>query len=98
MCIRDRYSSVSFGAGGLVGGLLSGWTWEHLGAALTFSLSSAFALVGLIFVALWVNRADLDDAGQKATLRVPAPALQPPQTSGRSDGQLFADSDDSAVT
>ena len=91
------YSSVSFGAGGLVGGLLSGWTWEHLGAASTFSLSSVFALVGLLFVALWVKRADIDDVGQKATLRVLAPALQPP-TSGRSDGQLFADSDDSAVT
>jgi len=55
------YSSVSFGAGGLVGGLLSGWTWERLGAAPTYALSSAFALVGLLFVAQWVRRSDLDD-------------------------------------
>ena len=55
------YSSVSFGAGGLVGGLLSGWTWERLGAAPTYALSSAFALVGLLFVAQWVHRSDLDD-------------------------------------
>ncbi len=55
------YSSVSFGAGGLVGGLLSGWTWERLGAAPTYALSSVFALVGLLFVALWVRRSDLDD-------------------------------------
>ncbi len=55
------YSSVSFGAGGLVGGLLSGWTWERLGAAPTYALSSVFALVGLLFVAQWVRRSDLDD-------------------------------------
>ena len=55
------YSSVSFGAGGLVGGLLSGWTWERLGAAPTYALSSAVALVGLLFVAQWVHRSDLDD-------------------------------------
>ncbi len=55
------YSSVSFGAVGLVGGLLSGWTWERLGAAPTYALSSVFALVGLLFVAQWVRRSDLDD-------------------------------------
>ena len=55
------YSSVSFGAGGLVGGLLSGWTWERLGAAPTYALRSVFALVGLLFVAQWVRRSDLDD-------------------------------------
>jgi PPP family 3-phenylpropionic acid transporter len=37
------YSSISFGAGGLLGSLLSGWTWERLGAGLTYTLSSAFA-------------------------------------------------------
>jgi len=47
------YASVSFGAGGLVGGLASGWSWDALGAELTFGLGSGFALVGLILVAIW---------------------------------------------
>jgi PPP family 3-phenylpropionic acid transporter len=54
------YASVSFGAGGLLGGLVSGWSWEGLGAELTFVLGSVFALIGLILVAVWV-RADKPD-------------------------------------
>jgi len=49
------YASVSFGAGGLVGGLVSGWSWDALGAELTFVLGSVFALVGLILVAVWIR-------------------------------------------
>ena len=45
------YSSVSFGAGGMVGGLISGWAWESIGAALTYSLSAAIAALGLGLVA-----------------------------------------------
>ncbi|MBV2235373.1 MAG: MFS transporter [Sterolibacterium sp.] len=44
------YGSISFGAGGLLGGLLSGQTWDHLGAGWTYSLGSAFALGGLLIV------------------------------------------------
>jgi MFS transporter, PPP family, 3-phenylpropionic acid transporter len=43
------YSSVSFGAGGMVGGLLSGYLWDGIGPALTFTVSSVFALAGLLF-------------------------------------------------
>ena len=67
------YSSVSFGAGGLLGSLLSGWTWERLGAAPTYALSSVFALVGMLFVALWVRRADLDEPGEPLPGRVADP-------------------------
>lgn len=56
------YSSVSFGAGGMVGGLLSGFLWDGVGPAVTFSLSSAFALAGLAFFGL--------------ALRAPAPAYR----------------------
>lgn len=49
------YSSVSFGAGGLVGSLISGWTWEWAGAAWTYTLSSLFAFGGLALIALWVR-------------------------------------------
>lgn len=44
------YGSVSFGAGGMLGGLISGQAWEPLGGAWTFSLGSAFAMAGLVLV------------------------------------------------
>ena len=47
-----------------------GWTWERWGAAPTYALSSAFALVGLLFVARWVKRTDLDEVGENEPLRV----------------------------
>jgi len=44
------YASLSFGAGGLLGGLISGWTWDALGGPITYTLASAFALVGLLIL------------------------------------------------
>lgn len=40
------YTSVSFGLGGTIGGLWSGWMWEPAGAALTFGVSSVATLLG----------------------------------------------------
>lgn len=53
------YASLTFGAGGLFGGLLSAWSWDHLGGELTFALSSVCALVGLILIAGWVRDQDV---------------------------------------
>ena len=55
------YSSLSFGAGGLVGGLISGLAWDRLGGGLTFSLGTLFALVGLVVVAIWVFDKDVSE-------------------------------------
>lgn len=55
------YSSLAFGAGGLLGGLISGWSWGHFGGAVAFSLSSLFALAGLILVVKWVVMDDADE-------------------------------------
>ena len=41
------YTSFTFGVGGALGGVFSGYTWEWLGPGLTFSISSAAALIGL---------------------------------------------------
>ena len=41
------YGSLSFGAGGMIGGLISGYTWDTIGPAWTYTLGSAFALAGL---------------------------------------------------
>ena len=61
------YSSLSFGAGGLVGGLIAGWAWERLGGAHAFALGSLCALFGLVLVARWISG---DDVGETAALRV----------------------------
>jgi PPP family 3-phenylpropionic acid transporter len=58
------YSSISFGAGGLLGALFSGWSWDALGAALTYSVSSACALVGVWLIWRWVR--EPDDASDSA--------------------------------
>lgn len=50
------YSSLSFGAGGLLGALIGGWSWESWGAGWTFSLSSMFALIGFFLIWGWVGR------------------------------------------
>jgi len=42
------YSSVSFGAGGAVGSLLSGYAWQGIGAGVTFALASAVAAAGAL--------------------------------------------------
>lgn len=44
------YGSISFGAGGMLGGLLSGQAWDILGAGWTYTMGSAFALGGLLIV------------------------------------------------
>lgn len=46
------YTSLSFGLGGAVGGMLSGWTWQAWGAGWTFTVSSALALAGLALILL----------------------------------------------
>lgn len=45
------YSSVSFGAGGMVGGALSGYAWGAFGGAVTYTVSSGIALIGILVLA-----------------------------------------------
>lgn len=49
--VQAIYGSISFGAGGMLGGLLAGQTWDSLGAELTFSIGAGFAAIGWIL--LW---------------------------------------------
>ena len=44
------YGSVSFGAGGMAGGLVSGLTWDWIGPAATYSISALFGLIGLAVI------------------------------------------------
>lgn len=49
--VQAIYGSISFGAGGMLGGLVAGQAWDSIGAELTFSIGAGFAAVGLVF--LW---------------------------------------------
>lgn len=46
------YGSLSFGAGGMLGALLSGVLWDSAGAGVTFTVGAAFAAAGLLFAVL----------------------------------------------
>lgn len=45
------YSSISFGGGGLFGGILSGLLWDPLGAGWAFTLGALFSLAGWFCIA-----------------------------------------------
>ncbi len=67
------YSSISFGAGGLLGALISGRTWDDWGAGWTFSLGSAFALLGFLLVWRWVRGDPAVDGPPRAKTADPVP-------------------------
>ncbi len=56
------YSAVSFGAGGALGALLSGFAWE-LSPMLAFMLAAAAALLGWWLVRVAVHGALVDNPG-----------------------------------
>lgn len=56
------YGSLSFGAGGMLGGLVSGLGWETIGPAWTFTLGSGFALAGLLWL-VWGWQSGLGEDG-----------------------------------
>jgi len=45
------FGSVTYGAGGVLGGLSSGPIWQHYGATVLYSCSAGAALLGLAM--LW---------------------------------------------
>jgi PPP family 3-phenylpropionic acid transporter len=49
------YSSLSFGAGGALGSLTSGYLWVAAGAGVTFTIAAVIALVGMVVAWIWVD-------------------------------------------
>ena len=47
------YTSISYGVGGTIGGLASGFTWETLGPAWTYTLAAASAALAWAVYAVW---------------------------------------------
>lgn len=46
------YTSVAYGIGGTLGAIMSGYTWDSLGAEITFTISAASTLLGMLLV-IW---------------------------------------------
>ncbi len=51
------YASLSFGAGGALGSLGSGFAWETLGPTASFAVASGIALLGALVSGLFIDRA-----------------------------------------
>jgi MFS transporter, PPP family, 3-phenylpropionic acid transporter len=68
------YSSLSFGAGGLIGGLISGWMWDSAGAEATFTFSAAFALLGLFLVVAGLREIDVAEPVVARTVNLAKPS------------------------
>lgn len=49
------YSGVGFGAGGAVGGLMSGTLWDHFGGAWTFTAGGLAGLAAFLVTARWLR-------------------------------------------
>jgi MFS transporter, PPP family, 3-phenylpropionic acid transporter len=50
------YSSMSFGLGGMLGSLYSGYLWDSYGAGFVYSIASAACAVAFVFAFVWVGR------------------------------------------
>jgi len=50
------YSSLTFGLGGMIGSLASGYFWDLYGASFVFSMASVCCFLALIIAFIWVGR------------------------------------------
>ena len=50
------FGSLTYGAGGMLGGLASGPIWQHYGASVLYSCSAGMALLGLLLMGWKLNR------------------------------------------
>ncbi|NOR81519.1 MAG: MFS transporter [Methyloprofundus sp.] len=50
------YSSLSFGLGGMLGGLYSGYAWDVYGGQLVFSFAAVLSVLAYIITAIWVGK------------------------------------------
>ena len=51
------YTTVAYGLGGTIGGLVSGWIWEGFGPNYTFMLSALACVLGYLCIAKSARRA-----------------------------------------
>lgn len=53
------YSSISFGAGGILGSLYSGKLWESQGAEVVYIIAAVLSFIALFVAWRWVDKTDL---------------------------------------
>lgn len=58
--MQGIYGSLSFGAGGMVGGLVSGQAWDSLGAGMTYTLGALCAACGWVLIWRWLSSESLE--------------------------------------
>ncbi|MCG8071135.1 MAG: MFS transporter, partial [Candidatus Thiodiazotropha taylori] len=51
-------SSISFGAGGAFGSLLSGYLWSGMGPEAPYWVAAGYALIAVIIAILWLGHRD----------------------------------------
>lgn len=59
--MQGLYGSLSFGAGGMVGGLLAGQAWDSLGAGLTYTFAALCAACGWLLLWRWLSSESLEN-------------------------------------
>jgi PPP family 3-phenylpropionic acid transporter len=50
------YSSLSFGLGGMLGSLYSGYFWIPLGPEMVYTIAAFCSFIALIITAVWVGK------------------------------------------
>jgi len=50
------YSSLSFGLGGVIGSLYSGYFWQLLGSKMVFSLAAGICIIAFVITYVWTGR------------------------------------------
>ncbi|MGB1541169.1 MAG: MFS transporter, partial [Cycloclasticus sp.] len=61
------YSSVGYGAGGMLGGLIAGLLWDAFGAEWVFSMAALLSAIAFFVAWIWVeknNDEDLEATGE----------------------------------
>lgn len=64
---QSLYSSLSFGAGGVVGGLVAGYLWQTWGAGGCFTVAAVFAATGGVLVWGGMGRLSCCEAQNRST-------------------------------
>ena len=59
------YSSLSFGLGGMLGSLYSGYYWESLGSRFVYTIAALCCSIAFVIAYTWVGR---ENAQNKAVL------------------------------
>jgi PPP family 3-phenylpropionic acid transporter len=54
------YSSLSFGLGGMLGSLYSGYYWESLGSRFVFSMAALCCSIAFVIAYIWIGRENVN--------------------------------------